>query len=269
MLSAYRRFCAANSSAGQLILPESLKLMPLYLSCATKHPAFVVNKLLGRPAAGRAPLADAYVRADRRAEALAALMCAPAHRLVPALYPRFFRVDALPDEAGVPPAATPIFAEHEDPRDAPLPAEALLQMPLPPSAFPSFAQVASDGVYVLDAQAHTLLLVAPDAADAVLAQLFAAPSAAALARDGPPLRGVFNADDEHGRRLRNIVQALRARRGNAAAPLRLLCLADPAQRQLALEACVEDVTPCGGSGARSYVDFLCSVHSTIQSRMAA
>ena len=29
-LYAYRRFCATNSSAGQLILPEALKLLPLY-----------------------------------------------------------------------------------------------------------------------------------------------------------------------------------------------------------------------------------------------
>jgi protein transport protein SEC24 len=29
-LGAYRKYCASNSSAVQLILPESLKLLPLY-----------------------------------------------------------------------------------------------------------------------------------------------------------------------------------------------------------------------------------------------
>ncbi len=31
VLVAYRKFCASNTSYGQLILPESLKLFPLYI----------------------------------------------------------------------------------------------------------------------------------------------------------------------------------------------------------------------------------------------
>ena len=35
-LYAYRKFCATNSSSGQLILPEALKLLPLYTLALTK-----------------------------------------------------------------------------------------------------------------------------------------------------------------------------------------------------------------------------------------
>ena len=39
-LLAYRTHCAAASSSGQLILPEALKLLPLYTLALTKAPCF-------------------------------------------------------------------------------------------------------------------------------------------------------------------------------------------------------------------------------------
>jgi protein transport protein SEC24 len=38
-LSVYREFCASSSSTGQLILPEALKLLPLYILALNKSPA--------------------------------------------------------------------------------------------------------------------------------------------------------------------------------------------------------------------------------------
>lgn len=38
-LTAYRRHCASPSSAGQLVLPESMKLLPLYTSCMLRSDA--------------------------------------------------------------------------------------------------------------------------------------------------------------------------------------------------------------------------------------
>jgi Sec23/Sec24 helical domain len=39
-LFAYRRHCAQSANPGQLILPEALKLLPLYCLALTKFPAF-------------------------------------------------------------------------------------------------------------------------------------------------------------------------------------------------------------------------------------
>jgi protein transport protein SEC24 len=39
-LAAYRKFCASNNPPGQLILPESCKLYPLFTMCILKHRAF-------------------------------------------------------------------------------------------------------------------------------------------------------------------------------------------------------------------------------------
>lgn len=36
ILATYRKHCASPSSAGQLILPECMKLMPLYVNCLIK-----------------------------------------------------------------------------------------------------------------------------------------------------------------------------------------------------------------------------------------
>ncbi|XP_053694400.1 protein transport protein Sec24C isoform X2 [Sabethes cyaneus] len=40
ILACYRKNCASPTSAGQLILPECMKLLPLYISCLLKNDAF-------------------------------------------------------------------------------------------------------------------------------------------------------------------------------------------------------------------------------------
>lgn len=39
ILACYRKNCATPSSAGQLILPELMKLLPLYVNCLSKSDA--------------------------------------------------------------------------------------------------------------------------------------------------------------------------------------------------------------------------------------
>jgi protein transport protein SEC24 len=94
MLHAYRKHCAASSSPGQLILPDSLKLLPLYLAVIGKLGAFNTNKLAdtkSRPgAAQRSPFADVAVRADSRIAQLVHLNGIPANRIIPFVYPRLF-----------------------------------------------------------------------------------------------------------------------------------------------------------------------------------
>lgn len=45
LLLNYRTLCAPNSPPSQLVIPETLKLMPLYILSMLKNPAF---KLLNR-----------------------------------------------------------------------------------------------------------------------------------------------------------------------------------------------------------------------------
>lgn len=44
ILSCYRKHCSSQSPAGQLILPESLKLLPMYANCLLKSDALLSRK---------------------------------------------------------------------------------------------------------------------------------------------------------------------------------------------------------------------------------
>ena len=85
MLHTYRRVCASSTAAGQLILPESLKLLPLYALSLTK------NALLR---------AGTDVRADERSALMAAACRMPLTCSVAFVYPRLFALHSLPAEVG-------------------------------------------------------------------------------------------------------------------------------------------------------------------------
>jgi protein transport protein SEC24 len=71
ILYAYRKYCATSSSTGQLILPEALKLMPLYM--------LAFNKLQSL---------EAKCAPDERARLVALLSSISVPNLLPLLFPR-------------------------------------------------------------------------------------------------------------------------------------------------------------------------------------
>ncbi|GAB4822012.1 hypothetical protein N2152v2_009058 [Parachlorella kessleri] len=99
-LHAYRKQCASASSSGQLILPEALKLLPLYTLALTKAPCFRVDSKL-----------------DTRALWMARLIAAPVPSIVPAIYPRLLAVHTLldrPENAPLVPDKLWVSAERLD-----------------------------------------------------------------------------------------------------------------------------------------------------------
>ena len=97
ILFVYRQHCASNSSPAQLILPEALKLFPLYTLAVLKTDAFLPN-----PAdAARARTAIA-VRADARAYALHALIGMPVDLSVRIFYPAVMPLHDMPLGCGYP-----------------------------------------------------------------------------------------------------------------------------------------------------------------------
>ena len=90
-LYAYRKFCASNNSTGQLILPEGLKVLPLY--CLALH---------------KSPGLRADASPDDRAAWLLNGLCSTAATAVPSIYPRNFPVHRLPEEES--PAFPPLPA---------------------------------------------------------------------------------------------------------------------------------------------------------------
>ncbi|GFR39599.1 hypothetical protein Agub_g59 [Astrephomene gubernaculifera] len=81
-LYGYRRYCAASSSAVQLILPEALKLLPLYALSLLKSAGLKDN-----------------VKPDDRALWITRMGCLPCSRVGPLLYPRLLPLARLLSEA--------------------------------------------------------------------------------------------------------------------------------------------------------------------------
>lgn len=74
-LSAYRKFCATASSSGQLILPEALKLLPLYTLALTKSVGLRSD-----------------VRTDDRSYWLTHVASISTSLAIPTVYPRMFSI---------------------------------------------------------------------------------------------------------------------------------------------------------------------------------
>lgn len=122
MLASYRKNCASASSPGQLILPEALKLMPVYMNAMLKSDMFrtgvflvLALALIIHPSPKKCKcaalvvlilnpfylcicLSGADVRVDARSETLFAMKAMPVHLSVPFFYPRMMCVSGYVDE---------------------------------------------------------------------------------------------------------------------------------------------------------------------------
>ena len=126
-LHAYRKFCASNNSTGQLILPEGLKVLPLY--CLALHKSDGLRS-------------DAS--ADDRAAWLLRAACGGAATAVPSVYPRNFPVHNLSTrkESGAE-AGADGTSSSTAPSTASFP-------PLPPVTWLSAEKLEQDGMYLLE-----------------------------------------------------------------------------------------------------------------------
>ena len=82
ILACYRKNCASPSSAGQLILPECMKLLPLYTNCLLKSDAIS---------------GGADVGCDDRAFLMSAVSSMDVGTSVTFFYPRLFPIHNLQD----------------------------------------------------------------------------------------------------------------------------------------------------------------------------
>jgi protein transport protein SEC24 len=81
ILYTYRKFCATASSSGQLILPEALKLLPLYTMALIKSVGL-----------------RSEVRVDERSYWLNRVASLSASLAIPLVYPRMFALHNLPSK---------------------------------------------------------------------------------------------------------------------------------------------------------------------------
>ncbi|KAJ3293514.1 COPII coat Sec23p-Sfb3p heterodimer component [Borealophlyctis nickersoniae] len=104
ILTAYRKHAASSTSPGQLILPESFKLYPLYSLCLLKSKAF---------------RAGAEMSSDIRVHNMRMLKAISVPESIPLLYPRMLPIHDLsspigePDARGLIKYPTPIRVSYE------------------------------------------------------------------------------------------------------------------------------------------------------------
>lgn len=141
ILLKYRMNCSSQSPKGQLILPESLKVLPLFILGMLKHPAFIENTtgIDNSPRSAKS-IAKLTVRADERAYELRRLLSLPIKNTINCLYPRMFALHLFEDDLS---GAIDFSGD--------------MGSQLPRSLIVSSEVFESDGVYLLD-EGSTLYL---------------------------------------------------------------------------------------------------------------
>ena len=163
-----------------------------------------------------------------------------------------------PDAMPTRPAAEPASLTH---------AQLAYRVVLPPTTYPSIEQLAPHGLYLLEAAAGLWLWVGADVDEEIGTELWGQEAW----KHGGPLHPLPRARTEWSLRVWTIIEAIRARRP----PYLPLTVVGPrdgaggAAGEAARDRFAAQLVEDRVGSARSYVDLLCSIHTSIQARMAA
>jgi protein transport protein SEC24 len=231
MLHAYRINCASTTTSGQLILPEALKLLPLFIGSIRKMPAF---------------RSGSDIRADDRMAGLVRMLWLPIALAAPFVYPRIYTLAPLQDRAGLPTAV----GEY---------------VHLPPTVPCSIEKLAADKIYLIDNGFVLCMYVREEVPDELLRSAFGVSSASevpaiVVARSG---QAPENGADDDWSRILGIIQQVRRERSRL--PWQPLFVATPGTPEEArtLAMLAEDRV----AGEMPYVDFLCHSHKLVQNKL--
>ncbi|KAI9919042.1 hypothetical protein PsorP6_012221 [Peronosclerospora sorghi] len=142
----YRKYCASSSSSGQLVLPDSLKLLPLYTLATLKSRALRGN-FVGNP-----PRGFIDVRADERVMMMGLLNSLPVEFCVSAVYPKLYTVHDLSDDCCT-------LDENG-------------KFILPPQLPPTAEKLDEEGIFLLHSAMCCYIYIGPKASPTLLLELF-------------------------------------------------------------------------------------------------
>lgn len=236
VLFNYRKYCASSSSSGQLILPESLKLLPLYTLATLKSRALRGN-LVGNP-----PRGFIDVRADERVMMMGLLNSLPVEFCVSAVYPKLYSVHDLADDC---------CSLDEDGKFI-----------LPPQLPPTAEKLDEEGIFLLHSAMCCYIYIGPKASPELLLELFGVDHADTAEQTLNLFETLEGEGDGNGmsarERLRSLVEYLNSTIP-ISQPLEILSKNDWRANRF-MSALVEDRT----RNDVSYVEFLVQVHKKIQ-----
>jgi protein transport protein SEC24 len=228
MLHAYRINCASTTAAGQLILPESLKLLPLYIGALRKMPAF---------------RSGSDVRMDERVAGLVKVLSLPISQSVLLIYPRVYPLIPMNERMG---RSTGVGEN----------------VYLPATVACSYERLAKDSICLFDNGVTLHLYVVGEATQETLFRVFGVNNfnevPAAFAQSLSP--GVSVSEDLG--RILAIIQQIRKDRSRLPWMPLSLVLPGTAEEGKLHALFAEDRI----AGEMQYVDFLCHIHKLVQNK---
>merc|ERR1719210_388141 len=225
ILACYRKNCASPSSAGQLILPECMKLLPLYTNCLLKSDA-----LSG----------GADVGCDDRAFLMNTISSMDIGATVAFFYPRLLPLHDISTAEG-----------HVT--DIPGPIRCTIE------------KVNENGVYLLDNGIYLFLYVGLAADPSFIQDVFGVSTAAQINVEMPHLEERDNPTSQKVRKVVEIVRKQRTRQYMRLVIVRQRDKLDILFRHYLCEDRAGQGTSASGSDSNfSYVDFLCHMHKEIR-----
>lgn len=254
-LFVYRKYCASATSAGQLILPEPLKLLPLCTLGIIKHPF----------------LQDG-ISADERSYLYSFVNSMPCYVSVAFTIPRLYALHDLPLEACMPNPHTG-------------------RVTIPQSMTLSSDSIAMHGLYLLDDARFLYMFIGQQAPQNLLDEVF--DTSSGPSPNAWSLRPAIEGQPEAlCSRVQTLVETLRTQKSNFQ-PLSIIArrvgdeqtsasldessffahmIEDTSRARAAMLATVglskveQDKAKMMDPGTMSYVDFLCWVHKKIQAK---
>jgi protein transport protein SEC24 len=268
ILSNYRKYTEASQSpVDQLILPDALKLLPLFILSFLKSPVVRCSLPKSRTVKSHPP----SPRVDARATRVYDTCFAPLSLTFAFVHPNFYDVTTMEKDVGL------IYEVEEDGDGggdvgggggggrSTLDVDEETTRPfikLPPTILPSMTSLTQDGVYLMDAVDVMYLYVTRLAKQSVTSELFNVD--APLGDPSTPLPKALSPVSDLGSRLLAVIGELKKERSKPC-PLEVVVqgredcsvLENQLNALLVDDSTVHEV---------SYIDFLVAIHRKIQER---
>ncbi|PWN40909.1 hypothetical protein IE81DRAFT_325090 [Ceraceosorus guamensis] len=239
ILLAYRRNCASSTSPGQLILPESFKLLPLY--------ALGINKTKA--------IKGGNVTSDVRTYHMRTLRGMGTNLIMSALYPRMIALHRMSDDDG-----EPIKIQQTNGDGSETQVEGM-RIKCPPLLRPSYQRMEAHGAYLLENGDMCILWLGSQVNPRLLDDLYGVNSLEEL---DPRMTTLPKLPTKLSKQVRTLVQSFATQRSKPALPVFIARQNRDGMEVELANNLVEDQN----NDMMSYVDYLCHVHRVISSEVS-
>jgi len=269
ILANYRSHTTARASpSGQLILPESLQLLPLFCLSLRK------SRMLRHSIPKNATSAKPFPTADERAYHIFYGRMVSPNMSLQCVHPHLFQVSDMRTRDGD--WITPPVLQENKFDDANVIAASMRPVcQLPKTMNPSIACLDESGMYLLDDRFSFYLFIGRDVPDEKWQDLLSVGGVGSSRARGSsvPIGGLSLADTDSAHKLRSVIHQLRMLNSpnealgltarNTYAPLILVFVGRGSVFEEEMDSLLVDDPD---THERSYVDFLCDIHRSVRER---